>query len=236
MTDSTGASAGKETAPGCNRHRAVAACRASRGRRRIGATALATKLAWTGAPLPAGLTGSAERRFVTPNGPAGRRRGNVRCAGGPVACRQACLPVRVGRNCAFRLHHEREQVTPATFARRRLLIENATDRLVFDRYVAPKTEAARLQQRYRAHRDSLYGFLYRDDVEPTNNSSERDLRPSVIHREVSAASAPPGAPRPRPSAPASSPPLASRATTSCTPSAPSLAPLHFRPSLPRRDP
>ena len=56
---------------------------------------------------------------------------------------------------------------------------------MFDRYVAPKTEAARLQQRYRVHRDSLYGFLDRDDVEPTNNSSERDLRPSVIHRKVS---------------------------------------------------
>src|SRR4051794_16888270 len=85
---------------------------------------------------------------------------------------------------AIRLHHERAQVTPETFARRRLLIENATDRLVFDRYVAPKTEAARLQQRYRTHRDSLYVFLHRQDVEPTNNSSERDLRPSVIHRKV----------------------------------------------------
>jgi transposase len=85
---------------------------------------------------------------------------------------------------AIRLHHERDQVTPETFARRRLLIENATDRLVFDRYVAPKTEAARLQQRYRTHRVSLYVFLHRDDVEPTNNSSERDLRPSVIHRKV----------------------------------------------------
>ena len=85
---------------------------------------------------------------------------------------------------AIRLHHERTQVTSETFARRRLLIENATDRLVFDRYVAPKTEAARLQKRYRLHRDSLYVFLQRDDVEPTNNSSERDLRPSVIHRKV----------------------------------------------------
>jgi transposase len=85
---------------------------------------------------------------------------------------------------AITLHHERGQVTPATFARRRLLIENATDRLVFDRYVAPKTEAARLQRRYQSHRDSLYVFLHRDDVEPTNNSSERDLRPSVIHRKV----------------------------------------------------
>ena len=85
---------------------------------------------------------------------------------------------------AIRLHHERDQVTPDTFARRLLLIENATDRLVFDRYVAPKTEAARLQERYRLHRDSLYVFLHRDDVEPTNNSSERDLRPAVIHRKV----------------------------------------------------
>ena len=50
--------------------------------------------------------------------------------------------------------------------------------------MAPKTEAARLQHRYRTHRDSLYVFLHRDDVEPTNNSSERDLRPSVIHRKV----------------------------------------------------
>jgi transposase len=85
---------------------------------------------------------------------------------------------------AIRLHHEREQVTPQTFARRRMLIENATDRLVFDRYVAPKTEAARLQKRYQLHRDRLYVFLDRADVEPTNNSSERDLRPSVIHRKV----------------------------------------------------
>jgi transposase len=85
---------------------------------------------------------------------------------------------------AITLHHERDRVTPETFARRRLLIENATDRLVFDRYVSPKTEAARLQQRYRTHRTSLYVFLHRDDVEPTNNSSERDLRPSVIHRKV----------------------------------------------------
>jgi transposase len=85
---------------------------------------------------------------------------------------------------AIRLHHERQQVASATFARRRTLIENATDRLLFDRHVAPKTEAARLQKRYQAHRDSLYVFLHRDDVEPTNNSSERDLRPSVIHRKV----------------------------------------------------
>jgi transposase len=46
---------------------------------------------------------------------------------------------------AIRLHRGRDQVTLPTFARPRTLIENATDRLVFDRYVAPKTEASRLQ-------------------------------------------------------------------------------------------
>jgi transposase len=102
----------------------------------------------------------------------------------PVPERRWALALRHVFGRAIRLHHDREQVTLDSFARRRTLIEKATDRLVFERYVRPKTEAARLQQRYRTHRDSLYVFLERDDVEPTNNSSERDLRPAVIHRKV----------------------------------------------------
>ena len=85
---------------------------------------------------------------------------------------------------AIRLHHERDRLPPATFARRRVLIERATDRLVFGPPLAPKTEARRLQRRYRRHRADLYVFLDRDDVEPTNNAAERDLRTSVIHRRV----------------------------------------------------
>jgi transposase len=85
---------------------------------------------------------------------------------------------------AVRLHHERDQVSPESFARRRVRIETATDRLVFGPPLTPKSEARRLQKRYQSHRDSLYVFLDRDDVEPTNNSSERDLRPAVIHRKV----------------------------------------------------
>ena len=56
---------------------------------------------------------------------------------------------------AIRLHHERAQISPATFVRRRVLIENATDRLVFGPPLAPKSEARRLQRRYQTHRDSL---------------------------------------------------------------------------------
>jgi hypothetical protein len=72
----------------------------------------------------------------------------------------------------------------ATFARRRVLIEKATDRLVFGPPLPPRSEARRLQKRYQQHRGSLYMFLERTAVEPTNNSFERDLRNSVTHRKV----------------------------------------------------
>ena len=85
---------------------------------------------------------------------------------------------------ALRLHHERTVVSPATFARRRTLVERATDRLVFGPPLAATSEARRLQKRYQEHRADLYIFLYREDVEPTNNGSERDLRNAVIHRKV----------------------------------------------------
>jgi hypothetical protein len=45
-------------------------------------------------------------------------------------------------------------------------------------------EAWQLQKRYRRHRDKLFVCLRREDVEPTNNGSERDLRNSVIHDKV----------------------------------------------------
>jgi transposase len=90
---------------------------------------------------------------------------------------------------AIHLHHIRETITPASFARRRRRIENAVNRLVFRTFLpeAPDRdarEARRLQRRYRDHRASLFVFLDRPDVPPTNNGSEQDLRPSVIHRKV----------------------------------------------------
>src|SRR6188472_1795154 len=45
-------------------------------------------------------------------------------------------------------------------------------------------DARRLQARYQEHRSSLFVFFDRPDVPPTNNASEQDLRPSVIHRKV----------------------------------------------------
>jgi transposase len=84
---------------------------------------------------------------------------------------------------APRLHRERGQLTPATFAQRRVRIERAADRLISGAPIGVG-EAWQLQKRYRRHRDRLFVCLHRDDVEPTNNSSERDLRNSVIHDKV----------------------------------------------------
>jgi transposase len=41
-----------------------------------------------------------------------------------------------------------------------------------------------LQTRYQVHRRGLLTFLHHPDVPPTNNASERSLRPSVVHRKV----------------------------------------------------
>ena len=41
-----------------------------------------------------------------------------------------------------------------------------------------------LQTRYQVHRQGLLTFLHDPAVPPTNNASERSLRPSVVHRKV----------------------------------------------------
>jgi transposase len=88
---------------------------------------------------------------------------------------------------AIHLQTIRETLTPASFTRRRRRIENAVDRLVFRTFLPDHpdtTNARRLQARYREHRASLFVFFDHPAVPPTNNASEQDLRPSVIHRKV----------------------------------------------------
>jgi transposase len=91
----------------------------------------------------------------------------------------------VGR--AIHLHGIRDTLTSASFTRRRRRIENAVDRLVFRTFLPEQPDtanASRLQARYQEHRASLFVFFDHPDVPPTNNASEQDLRPSVIHRKV----------------------------------------------------
>jgi len=83
---------------------------------------------------------------------------------------------------AIHLHNHRDQLNSACYQNRVERIEHCLDRLLEQGLDPPG--ACRLQRRYHKHRQALFVFLYREDVDPTNNLSERYLRPAVIHRKV----------------------------------------------------
>jgi transposase len=83
---------------------------------------------------------------------------------------------------AIHLHDQRHQLPPEQFGQQVRRIEQLCDWLL--QRSLSQDRAGKLQRRYLKHRQSLFVFLYRSDVEPTNNRSERALRPSVIHRKV----------------------------------------------------
>jgi transposase len=84
---------------------------------------------------------------------------------------------------AIHLHHQRSQLSSEQFSEQVARIERHCDRLL-QRSLAPPDAVRLLLHRYQKYRQHLFVFLYRTDVEPTNNVAERALRPSVIHRKV----------------------------------------------------
>jgi hypothetical protein len=85
---------------------------------------------------------------------------------------------------AMALKRRRQELSPPGYAVARGRIEAAMDRVLAGTYTDP--ENARLAQRLRKHRGSLFTFRYREEVEATNNRAERELRPAVIARKLSA--------------------------------------------------
>lgn len=83
---------------------------------------------------------------------------------------------------AIHLHHERDVLPPGQFQSQVTRLERICDRLLTRS--PPQPESVKLCKRYLKHRQHLFVFLYRTDVEPTNNVAERALRPSVVHRKV----------------------------------------------------
>jgi len=83
---------------------------------------------------------------------------------------------------AIHLHNHRHKVPETEFLSRLERVEHLFDKLL-DRSLSQPDER-RLQKRYRKYRQNLFVFLYPTDVSPTNNISERHLRPSVVHRKV----------------------------------------------------
>jgi transposase len=83
---------------------------------------------------------------------------------------------------AVHLHNQKDGLSPPEFQTQLQRIERLLDRLLERSLEQP--EAKRLLKRYRKYRGCLFVFLHRTDVSPTNNISERHLRPAVIHRKV----------------------------------------------------
>lgn len=84
---------------------------------------------------------------------------------------------------ACRIGRRRPQLADATIARYRRDLERELDRLLALK--TPNADGNHLRATMALDgRDKLLVFLTRRDVEPTNNGSERGLRPSVIFRKV----------------------------------------------------
>jgi transposase len=78
---------------------------------------------------------------------------------------------------AIHLYHQRGQLSINQYQAGVLRVEWLCHRLLARSITQP--EARRLKKRYQKHRQSLFVFLYRTDVSPTNNVSEQALRTSV---------------------------------------------------------
>jgi transposase len=83
---------------------------------------------------------------------------------------------------AIHSYNQRDQLSPPEFQAQVQRIERICDWLL--KRSLEQCETKRLLKRYRKYRNCLFVFLHRTDVSPTNNISERHLRPSVVHRKV----------------------------------------------------
>jgi transposase len=83
---------------------------------------------------------------------------------------------------AIHLYNRRDHLSPPEFQTQVQRVEQLCTWLLERSPEYP--EAKRLLKRYHKYRDCLFVFLHRSDVGPTNNLSERYLRPSVVHRKV----------------------------------------------------
>ncbi len=83
---------------------------------------------------------------------------------------------------AIHVYNQRDHLSPPEFHNQIRRIEQLYDWLLERSPDYP--DARRLLKRYHKYRGCLFVFLHRTDVSPTNNISERYLRPSVIHRKV----------------------------------------------------
>jgi hypothetical protein len=85
---------------------------------------------------------------------------------------------------AMALKAVKAKLPQEVFERLRKDIEDRLDTLLAEEHEEPNN--LRLANRMRKHRPHLLTFLRRDEVDPTNNLAERQIRPIVLERKISA--------------------------------------------------
>ena len=85
---------------------------------------------------------------------------------------------------AMALKRRRGTISDHGYAVQRGQVHAEWDRLLAGTYTDP--DNARLAKLLRKHRGSVLGFLDHDGVDATNNLAEREVRPAVIARKLSA--------------------------------------------------
>lgn len=85
---------------------------------------------------------------------------------------------------AMALKAQQAELSAPRYAARARRLEARLDRLLAGRYTDPDNH--RFANRLRKQRPHLFTFLYHDEVEPTNNRAERQIRPAVVVRKISA--------------------------------------------------
>ena len=85
---------------------------------------------------------------------------------------------------ALRLIVKRDGLSPPEYERKTQLIENRFELLLFGHgYEDP--DVKRIADRLCRSMDGIFTFLYKPEVDPTNNQAEREIRPAVVIRKNS---------------------------------------------------
>jgi len=85
---------------------------------------------------------------------------------------------------AIGLERQREKTSPEVYSILCRGLENRLDQLLAREFTDSMN--LKLAKRLRRYRDEWFVFLYNEDVEPTNNQAERQIRPFVLQRKISA--------------------------------------------------
>ncbi len=85
---------------------------------------------------------------------------------------------------AMALKAQQAELPAPRYAARGRRLEVRLDRLLAGRYTDPDNH--RFAKRLRKQRPHLFTFLSHEGVEPTNNRAERQIRPAVVVRKISA--------------------------------------------------